>query len=229
MITDHVADTPEALAAQLATRIENLLSAAIREKGEASLVVSGGRTPKRLFQLLSSRPIDWAKVRVTLADERLVPAFHADLNARLVRECLLTQAAGAAQFFPLWDGAGDPRAVAEAALSHFIARPDAVLLGMGEDGHTASLFPGAPGLEDALDPDNPAPLLYLEATPTRQPRVSLTLSRLLASRHILLAFEGMAKRAVYERALAEGPATELPVRAILRQTRVPVEIHWSRS
>lgn len=227
MIREISCADPEHLAAALAERVISLLSAAIAAKGSASLVVSGGRTPKRLFDLLSQRDLDWEKVSVTLADDRLVPAGHDDLNAKLVRTHLLKDKAASAKFHPLWDGTGDPATVAADALKHFPGTFDVLLLGMGDDGHTASLFPQAPGLEEALSLANPKPLLILPATPTRQPRVSLTLSRLSHAAHILLAFDGPAKRAVYDRACGDGPEAELPVRAVLRQSKAPVEVYWS--
>jgi 6-phosphogluconolactonase len=222
----HCADS-EHLAAALAERVIAILAAAIKSKGSASLVVSGGRTPKRLFEILSGRDLDWEKVSITLADDRLVPPNHDDLNAKLVRTHLLKDKAALAKFHPLWDGEGDPSDIAAKALENFEGPFDVLLLGMGDDGHTASLFPAAPGLEAALDIANPEPLLILPATATRQPRVSLTLSRLVHSAHILLAFDGKSKREVFERALEQGPIAELPVRGVLRQTQAPVEVYWS--
>ncbi len=222
----HCADS-EHLAAALAERVIAILADAITSKGSASLVVSGGRTPKRLFEILASRDLDWEKVSITLADDRLVPADHDDLNAKLVRTFLLQDKAAAAKFYPLWDGKGEPANMAATALQNFEGRFDVLLLGMGDDGHTASLFPQAPGLAKALDITDAEPLLILPATPTRQARVSLTLSRLAHSAHILLAFDGKSKRAVYERALSQGPIAELPVRAVLRQAQAPVEVYWS--
>ena len=229
MIREISTPDPQHLAESLRLRVLAILQQAIAARGSASLVVSGGRTPRRLFDLLAQSPLDWSKVSVTLADERLVARGHADHNAGLVRAHLLQGKAAAAQFHPLWDGQGDPRAVAAAALAHFPAKFDVLLLGMGEDGHTASLFPDAPGLADALDPAHADPLLILPETASRQPRVSLSLSRLLASAHILLAFEGEAKHAVFTRAMAEGPQAELPVRAVLRHAAVPVEVYWSQT
>ena len=111
----HCADS-EHLAAALAERVIAILVDAIQSKGSASLVVSGGRTPKRLFEILSGRDLDWEKVSITLADDRLVPADHDDLNAKLVRAHLLQGKAASAKFYPLWDGAGDSATVAAEAL-----------------------------------------------------------------------------------------------------------------
>ncbi|MDP4823466.1 MAG: 6-phosphogluconolactonase, partial [Aestuariivirgaceae bacterium] len=133
MIREIQSADSEHLAAALAERVVGILSAAIAAKGSASLVVSGGRTPKRLFDLLSQRDLDWEKVSVTLADDRLVPAGHDDLNAKLVRTHLLKDKAASAKFHPLWDGAGDPPTIAAAALKHFPGMFDVLLLGMGDD------------------------------------------------------------------------------------------------
>ena len=179
---------------------------------------------QRLFAILSTYDLAWKNVKITLADDRLVPKDHADHNAALVRQVLLQNHAAKAQFFPLWDGSGDAQSVALETLSHFPQAFDILLLGMGEDGHTASLFPDAPGLASALDPKGEASIFLVPETPNRQARISLSLSRLLHSRHILLAFEGEAKQAVLTRALTDGPETELPIRAILRHSPVPVEL-----
>ena len=227
MIREIYCANSEQLAAALAERIIAILADAVQSKGKASLVVSGGRTPKRLFEILSGRDLDWEKVSITLADDRLVASGHDDLNAKLVRTHLLKDKAARAKFYPLWDGVGEPANIAANALNNFKGPFDVLLLGMGDDGHTASLFPEAPGLEAALDIANAEALLILAATPTRQPRVSLTLSRLVHSGHILLAFDGKSKREVYERALSQGPIAELPVRGVLRQTQAPVEVYWS--
>ena len=224
MIKETITKNPQELAESLATYVSSLLQAAVAKKQTASLVVSGGRTPKRLFEILSHADLPWQKIRVTLADDRLVAKDHADHNARLVREFLLQNNAKNAQFLPLWDGFGDAKTQAQACLQHFADEFDVLLLGMGEDGHTASLFPDAPGLAEALNPKAAENIFLVPEMATRQARISLSLSRLLKSRHIILAFEGQAKQAVLLKALENGPETELPIRAILRHAPVPVEI-----
>jgi 6-phosphogluconolactonase len=219
--------TPAALADALAVHLAGRLRHDIASRGRASLILSGGRSPAPMFEALAATDLKWGKVDVTLADERLVPADHPASNASLVGRHLLQGNAAAANFVPLWKGTGDPAKAAQEALAH-LARPfTAIVLGLGEDGHFASLFPGVPGLADALDPAHAAVAVEVPAGQGRDARVSLTLPTLTDAAEIILAFSGAAKRAVFERARADGPVEELPVRAILRQGRAPVDVYWS--
>lgn len=220
-------DNVPALDRALADAIAARLAAAIAARGTASLVVSGGRTPIGLFERLSCAQIRWDAVTVTLADERWVEAAHADSNERLVRSHLLRNAAAAARFVPLKNAAATPEAgvAATAAALGSIARPfDVVLLGMGDDAHTASLFPGAAELEAGLT----AAASCLAVRPPHAPhaRMSLTLKSLLDSRSILVQIAGASKRSVLERASEPGAVEIMPIRAILQQRTVPVEIYW---
>jgi 6-phosphogluconolactonase len=226
---DRPFDSPEAMAEALATAIAAELSQAIAAHGEASLVLSGGRTPRRLFSYLSRIALSWNRVKITLADERLVPASDPDSNERLIRDHLLQNEAQRAVFVPLWQGEGDPVESANEAVSALRRPLDVVVLGMGEDGHFASLFPGMPGLSAALNPASERRAIFVPATPVRQPRVSLTLAVLLDAAMIFLSFEGQAKRSVMERALLPGPVEDLPIRALLRQSAVALDVYWSRT
>jgi 6-phosphogluconolactonase len=143
------------LSADLANEIAASLTAAIAARGTASLVVSGGRSPVKLFECLRVQPLDWRQVCIALADERWVDADDPASNERLVRENLLKENAAAARFLGLKNGAPTPDIGAVSAWETFarVPRPfDAVVLGMGDDGHTASLFPGSPNLASALNP-----------------------------------------------------------------------------
>jgi len=218
------------LAAALASSIANDLKHAIEARGVASLVVSGGRTPKPLFKELARRDIPWGKVRITLADERWVPADHKASNERLVRNHLLTARAAAAHFVGLVNEAVTPEegcAATEGALAKMPLPFDVLVLGMGGDGHTASLFPGAHELAEGLDPESPRRCLAVRPSTAPHPRLSLSLAALLASRRIVLYITGEEKWRVYRRALAEGPAEELPIRAVLRGAESPVEVVWA--
>jgi len=213
----------------LADAIAQALTAALDARGRASLVVSGGRSPIEFFHCLRDAALDWSRVWITLADERWVPDTDPDSNAGLVKQHLLQGAATAAHFLPLWNGAATPAAaITERSLPWQLPRPfDAVVLGMGEDGHTASLFPGAAGLADALDPAGPALLAAIDPPAAPHPRLSLTLAALLGSRHIHLPLAGAAKRAVFARALADCDPLRLPVAAVLCQSAVPVTAYLS--
>ncbi len=136
-----------AAAADLATRIATVLSEAIATRGTASLALSGGRSPKPVLEALARTPLDWSKVVVTLVDERWVAPDAPDSNERLLRDTLLTGPAAAAHFVPMKNDAADAYAGRPAVEAAFAAIPwplDIVLLGMGEDGHTASLIEHRP-------------------------------------------------------------------------------------
>ena len=215
------------LATALAEAIATNLKSGIAARGVASLAVSGGSTPTLLFRTLSSRPdIAWDKVTVTLVDERWVDETSDRSNARLVKANLLQGRASAATFVPLYQGGTRPDiGKTEAALAS-VRRPlDVAILGMGNDGHTASFFPGGDNLSAALTGEGP--VVAIEAPGAGEPRVTLTLSQLLAARALYLHIEGEEKVKTLEQAEAEGPVEDMPVRAILRQTQTPLTIYWS--
>jgi len=220
----------ETLSRELADRIASRLEAAIAARGVASLVVSGGRSPLRLFEILRARALDWSRVCIALADERWVDTADAASNERLVRDVLLKEYAAAARFLGLKNGAPTPDLGAVSAWETFarVPRPfDAVVLGMGDDGHTASLFPGSPNLPSALNPAAVAGCVGMWSPVAPQPRLSLNLTALLDSRRVILLITGESKWRTYAAACAAGPMQEMPVRAVLRQTRTPVDVMWS--
>jgi 6-phosphogluconolactonase len=193
-------------------------------------VVSGGKTPVKFFEQLRARPIDWRCVCVALADERWVDPGDAGSNERMVREVLLKEFAAEARFAGLKNAAPSPDLGAVSAWETFarIPRPfDVVMLGMGDDGHTASLFPGSPNLGVALNFAASAGCVGTWAPSPPQARLSLNLSALLDSRRLLILIEGDAKLRTYQAADGDGPVEEMPVRAVLRQRRVPVETIWA--
>jgi 6-phosphogluconolactonase len=223
-----------AMATALAERVVTMLTDAIRIRGAASLIVSGGTTPKALFEVLNSCELPWQKVTVSLADERWIDPASPDSNEYLVRTSLLVNKAAAAQFVALKTRRGSPRQSASAcekALKKIPSPFDVVLLGMGDDGHTASLFPRAAELAAAMDMHSgrqcmavTPPVLPAHAP---YPRMSMTLPRLLDSRRIVLMITGQSKLEVYRRALREPDTSILPVGAILRQERTPVSVYWA--
>ena len=221
--------TSEMLAANLAQTVADFLRAAIAERGSATLVVSGGTTPKRFFAALSMQKLDWSRVSVTLADERWVDDASPRSNAKLVAETLLQNEAAAARFVPLFDAAfSEPDAAIPVLTQRLsaIGQPfDVVLLGMGEDGHFASLFPGGDHLEQGLDPHATSMLVSMRAANAGEPRISLTLPPLLAARHLILHIEGAKKRATLDRSMSDGGA-ELPIRPLLQQRRPPLPCFW---
>lgn len=219
----------EAAAEALAESVGATLEAAVAERGEARLVVSGGSTPQTLFSRLRTRPLPWEAVRVTLADERWVPAEHPESNEGMVRESLLQGPAAAASFKGLKTPAEDPAsglAACEALVAEL--RPfDVVLLGMGGDGHFASLFPDDPRLAEGLDLQSPRSCHPVAPAGSRLARMSLTLPALLDSRRVVLYFMGEEKWRIYQRATGGGAERDLPVRALLRAVPRTLEVWWA--
>lgn len=211
----------QALAAALAARLTD----AVRARGEALIAVSGGRSPVAMFERLSTADLAWDRVTVTLVDERWVDASHSDSNAALVRRHLLQHRAAAARFVAMKNAALTPHAGHAECERTFAALPlpfDAIVLGMGEDGHTASMFPQAAELATALTTS----ALTVAVTPPVAPhaRMSLSLHGLLRSRALFLPIGGAAKERVYRAALGDGPTEDMPVRAVLRQRAVPLDV-----
>ena len=219
-----------ALADALADAVAARLDAAVAARGRASLALSGGRTPTRFFAALSKRPVAWDKVTVTLVDERCVPVASDRSNARLVTHHLLQNQAARARFVPLFDGSSSPDTAAVKASEAIDALPmplDAAILGMGQDGHTASFFPDAAGIADILSGAGGAPVIAVDAPSAGEPRLSLTLPILAEARFLALHIEGLAKKTVFEAAMAGHPATPLPVRAVIDRAAAPPDIFWS--
>ena len=219
----------DALTEAAAAAIAEGLGRRLQEPGaRARFAASGGSTPEPVYDRLSRWPLDWSRVDVTLGDERWVAPSSPDSNQRMLQALLLKNAAAAARLTPLWRPAESPESAAElvdaemAGLLPF----DVNLLGMGEDGHFASLFPGNPALAEGLDLDGQRLCIAVPAGAPAppQPRISLTLRALIASRLIILLVTGEAKRRVLDAAM-EGMA--LPVRALLAQDRAPVHILWA--
>jgi len=223
---------PDALALvrALAGEIQVDLQEAIAARGSASLVVSGGTTPRPLFAQLAQEKLDWQLVSITLADERWVDPASEQSNERSVRDHLLKERAAVARFIALKNPAPTPEAGTEWAWRALtrMARPyDLVVLGMGEDGHFASLFPTSLGIARALDSTAAAACVAMHSLAAPHARISQNLSALVDARRIVLHITGEAKWAVYQRAKQSGSLTELPVRALLQQQQTPIDIFWS--
>jgi 6-phosphogluconolactonase len=219
----------DTLSRELAAQIAANLNAAIAARGLASLVVSGGTSPIKFFEYLRAQAVEWSRVCVALADERWVEPADSNSNERLVRDVLLKDRAAAARFLGLKNAAPTPDLGAVSAWETFarVPRPfDAVMLGMGDDGHTASLFPGSPNLLKALNPEASAGCVGMWAPAPPQARLSLNLTALLDARRIVLLIEGESKWQTLLAARGSGPVEQMPVRAVLRQQRTPVEV-WA--
>lgn len=213
------------LASALAENVAGALRAAIDSHGQATLVVSGGRSPIAFFKALAQQPLPWAKVLVSLADERWVPTSHEDSNEALVRRHLLQGPAAEARLLGLYHSAGSLEEAAELTEQALRDLPviDVLVLGMGTDGHTASLFPGSPNLEQAFSDECSRRCLPMLAPSVPHQRLTLTLPLLRAARLPLLAIEGAGKLAVLEQALQQDNHKNMPISAFLR---APLEIYW---
>lgn len=218
------------LAEKLADQVAHRLAAAIEARGEASLAVSGGSTPKKFFHALSKREIDWDKVTVTLVDERFVPADHPRSNHLLVKDNLLQDKASAARFVPLYHDCPTVEEAAEAATKEAsaVSGPfDVAILGMGGDGHTASFFPYGNNLAKALDAGIPRCVLTMEAGGAEEPRLTFSFSSLTDAGLLVLHIEGETKKTVLAQAQNGSDETEMPIRAVLNRAVSPVEIYWA--
>lgn len=226
-------ETRAELNTALAGEIVTLLSEAVNARGAASFVASGGTTPGPLYDLLCKMAAPWERVTVTLADERWVEPGNPLSNARLIRARLIRDRASRAKFVGLKTAHAEPELAepdVDAALRAIVRPFDLVLLGLGENGHTASLFPHGQGLTAALNLADPALIRAVRPVPPDDPvppRMSMTPRAILDSRRIVLLFTGETKWAVYRQALEAGDVETLSVRAVLHQSQTPVQVWWA--
>lgn len=214
-----------------ADRLTDALAAA---QGERTVFAgSGGSTPSPIYARMREANLDWSRIVVTLIDERYVPETSPDSNARLLKQALLIGPAAKAAFVPLYSPAVTvDRAAAEAtkALKPH-GRLDAVLLGMGEDGHICSMFPHSPTLKTLLTPDLP-PAVYgvppgRDGLAPSMERLSINLPYLMQAGRVVLAITGKQKRAVFERDAAGDPAVT-PIAALIA-ANVPLDVLWTEA
>jgi 6-phosphogluconolactonase len=219
-----------ALAAGLADAVASALSAAIAKNGEATLAVSGGSTPKAFFEALSTRALDWAKVKVTLVDERFVPEDNPRSNHLLVKTHLLKIEAAVAKFVPLYrpEATIEDAAKTASGIVPGMSKPfDVAILGMGTDGHTASFFPGGDHLAAALDLSLPRRVMTMEAPGAGEARLTLSFSALHDAGLLVVHIEGAEKKSVLEKALAGTDEQDMPIRAVLERAQTTPEIYWA--
>ena len=225
---EHFFDSRDEASLAAADRIVETLTRRLDRQPKVSLVVTGGSSPAPCYAALAKANIPWGRVQILLSDERWVPPTHDDSNEKMVRETLLTGHATEADLVSLYDA---QVSVSERSLTLNQTLEDlpipfaCSLLGMGEDGHFASLFPDSDSLEVGLQVDNPAFFVAVNTAASPHPRISLTLAALTRSDVIVLLFFGKAKREVYEQAKAS--STEFPVSRLLQQKRVPVHVYWA--
>lgn len=213
----------EMMMIDLADKLASELNNCVMHHDFASFAVPGGTTPGPIFDSLCATTLDWSRVHVMLTDERWVPETSERSNARLVKERLLTDKASAARFIPFYTGTAEPEEALEGLAETL--KPELpisiLLLGMGVDMHTASLFPGADELAAGLD-DHAPPILAMRAAGAPEARVTLTAPVLKGAMSKHLVITGQEKRAALEIARKKSPM-EAPVAAILPGTTV----HWA--
>jgi len=231
MIERHDYETPDQLAMALANSVANNLRSAIERRSIASLVVSGGSTPKLFFQTLAQvDDLDWSKIVVSLVDERWVDMSSERSNAAMVKKYLLQGPAEQALFIPLYREGNTPdielMATINSSLKKQVPAPfDALILGMGADGHTASFFPDATNLQAALS--DPGPALPIIAPQNSEQRITLTLPTVLSAKNLYLHIEGDEKAKTLQNAFEGNEFEQMPIRAVLHQTKNPLHIFWS--
>ena len=214
-----------------AARLTEALSGALAESGRAVFAGSGGSTPAPIYRRMAQADLDWSRIAVTLIDERNVPETSPESNAALLKRTLLTGPAAAARFVPLFRPAvtvDRAAALAAHALAAEGGKLDAVLLGMGEDGHICSMFPDSPTLKTLLSPALKPTVLGVPpgrdgAAPSLE-RLTINLPYLMGARRVVLALTGAAKRAVFEREAVGDPATQ-PIAALIA-ANVPLDVLW---
>ncbi|MDR3387538.1 MAG: 6-phosphogluconolactonase [Rudaea sp.] len=227
-IDERIFADADALAVALAREVANDLRAGIATRGGAIVALSGGTTPRRFLECLSREALDWTRTTVTLADERWVPPQDPRSNERLLRETLLRGAAAAARFVPLYADAVTPEQAYAAIAANVAKLPlpfDAVVLGMGTDGHCASLFPGGDHLDAALQPHSSIRVMTMRAAGADEPRMTLTLAALVDTHALYLQIEGTTKRDVFVR-IQGGDVTPAPIRTVLQHSPVTPVSFW---
>ena len=222
--------TRSELEIELATLICQKLEKSINNNGKASLLVSGGSTPVKLFDLLSNKDIDWEKVTVIPVDDRFLPDGHPDQNGTLIKQHLLVNNTRNANFIPLIVNSTDAHLnlqLVESAIKK-ITRPfTVVILGMGTDGHTASLFPSCKELHLGLDLQNTASLIITNPTTAPYQRISFTRKALLNTENLYLHCYGEEKKQILD-ALDVNTEKKYPIKVFIDQNYIKPEIFWSK-
>ena len=224
----HEFDSRSEAALAAGKRIVNALHRRLETHNSAAVVVSGGTTPAPVYGYMAHKDLDWHRVHVLLSDERWVPADHPDSNEKMLRGALERSRASYAKIVSFFDATSsiDERCAELDDEIEGLPLPfTSALLGMGTDGHFASLFPDASNLQAAVDLESTHSFVPVETANSAHSRVSMTLPALLRTDEILLLISGEEKRAVLEQATE--PGSELPVAHLLRQRRTPVDVFWA--
>ncbi|WP_374514097.1 6-phosphogluconolactonase [Brevundimonas sp.] len=218
-----------------ADRLAGALAGAVSTDGAAFFAGAGGSTPEPIYRRLAAAPLDWSRVTATLVDERYVPESSDKSNARLLKQSLLTGPAASARFVPLYSEqiTVDRAGLLAAHALRAVGRPlDAVLLGMGEDGHICSMFPDNPALKQLLAPNNPPLVLAVHKSRStsapQEDRLSMNLPWLAQARRVILALSGAKKREVFEREVGGDPSVS-PIAALVAARAGDIEVLWTEA
>jgi 6-phosphogluconolactonase len=225
-MTEHYYETRLEASTAAANRMAELVANRLDNNGDASIIVSGGTSPQQCMAALAKVPLDWPRVQIFLSDERWVPPDHEDSNERLVRETLLVGPAAAAQFQPVYAAGVSPEERCDELQDPLPVLPfSCSLIGVGTDGHFASLFPDAEQLKAGLDVESGRLYLPITTAASPHPRISMTLAAISRSDEIALLFFGEEKLDVYKQAKAS--TNGYPLSRLLRQKRAPVRLFWA--
>lgn len=219
--------TREEIENQLCNSIVSALAHDLHRKGKASLLVSGGSTPTRLFNLLSKVELDWENVFISLVDDRFLEDNHSDQNGRMVKELLLINEAESATFIPLVQDASEIESNLSLLTDAFTKIPlpfSAVILGMGDDGHTASLFPDCDELIQGMDFNNQEQFIITNPKAAPYQRISLTRNAILNCNNLFLHFYGEEKMEVFEKASKNDNYLPYPIEGFIHQEKVELQV-----
>ncbi len=235
MIKEFFFEQRNHLFTALVAECQDVISEALSKHGVATLLVSGGTTPAPLYEALSKTDLNWKKIKIALVDERWVDQDHSASNEALIRRSLLINNAKNAEFIGMKTPAKTAAAGQNETEERYGKLPQPfslAIVGMGNDGHTTSLFPHADGLAEALNPDSDKLTVAInakqsEVTGPNTERLSLSLSALMKTERLIILFTGEDKLAVFSAAQKPGPTEDMPIRALIHQEQVPVELYWA--
>ena len=228
-LNEHKFVSKEKLCEQLCCETIKSISVGLAERGKASMLLAGGSSPRPLYEAMSNQELNWKNVYFAPTDERWVEPTSPESNERLIRETLMQNKAARTNYISLKSASDDPKAgqfeVGE-RLDQLPFPTDLVLLGMGEDGHIASLFPNLSDTMEAIDLNNENLCQAIHREENEVPRMTMTLNTLLNTKRIFLLFYGKKKLDVFNEA-KERQTNQLPVSYLLHQNKVPIRLYWA--
>jgi len=223
-------DSADEMADAVAGDVGFIIESALDARGASLVALPGGETPKPIFKALAAKKMPWKQVTIIPTDERLVPMDDRRSNIRGIAQTFIP---AGARVIPITGDIADYKLAgnsADARLQDLPWPPDLVWLGMGEDGHTASLFLG-PDLQGALDAPKARRAIGVMPDPMPEDapvaRVTLTRSAILSARTILITITGNKKRELLEGAIEDGQSSKLPIGRVLAEAEQPIDIHWA--